>query len=215
MPISASAWLAGADVGSPWRRLYWTLPLALVICAATLWLFSYFMAQPAPVTPASLPVDAQLVEMAPPAPATAPPRARTPPPPEPAAPPQPSPEAQPLAQPPRPKEAAPAQAPATAPAKAVPPAAPAIPNQGAQPVARPMPAIPDDLREDAMNEAATARFHIAPDGSATVELIKPTENPRLNRFLLDALGRWKFNPAIQDGKPVASVVDIVIHVDVE
>ena len=78
-----------------------------------------------------------------------------------------------------------------------------------------MPAIPDDLREDAMNAVATARFHVASDGSAVVELIQPTQNPRLNRFLLEALRRWKFSPAIQDGKPVPSVQDIVVRVNVE
>ena len=66
-----------------------------------------------------------------------------------------------------------------------------------------------------MNEAATARFHIAADGSATAELIKPTQNPRLNRLLLDTLKNWKFFPAMKAGKPVASVEDMVIRVKVK
>ena len=88
-------------------------------------------------------------------------------------------------------------------------------NRGAQAIVQPQPVIPDELRQDAMNEAATARFHIAVDGSVTVELIKPTQNPRLNRLLLDTLKNWKFFPAMKEGKPVASVENIVIRVQVK
>ena len=50
-----------------------------------------------------------------------------------------------------------------------------------------------DLREDAFSSEATARFHVAPNGSvANVELIKPCQNPRLNNLLLKSLKNWKF-----------------------
>ena len=65
-----------------------------------------------------------------------------------------------------------------------------------------------------MNEAATARFTIAVDGSATVELVKPTQNPRLNRLLLDTLKKWKFMPAIKQGQPVPSVEVMIIRLHV-
>lgn len=65
-----------------------------------------------------------------------------------------------------------------------------------------------------MNEAATARFQIGVDGSATVELVKPTQNPRLNRLLLETLKTWRFIPAIKDGQPVPSVEVMVIHLNV-
>ncbi len=56
----------------------------------------------------------------------------------------------------------------------------------------PLPKIPDDLREEAFNSYAIARFKIAKDGTATVELIKPCSNPRLNNLLLKNLKTWKF-----------------------
>jgi len=57
----------------------------------------------------------------------------------------------------------------------------------------PLPKIPDDLREEAFNSYAIARFKIAKDGgTATVELIKPCSNPRLNDLLLKNLKTWKF-----------------------
>jgi protein TonB len=78
-----------------------------------------------------------------------------------------------------------------------------------------MPQIPDELREAAFSSTALARFHIAADGSATVELAKPTPNPRLNLILLDSLKKWRFIPAIKNGKPVASTEEIVVKIEVK
>ncbi len=86
---------------------------------------------------------------------------------------------------------------------------------GARAIVRPMPQIPDDLREQAFNFAALARFHVAADGSAEVELARPTPNPRLNRILLDSLKKWRFMPAIRDGKPVATTEEIVVKIEVK
>jgi protein TonB len=88
-------------------------------------------------------------------------------------------------------------------------------SSGARAIVRPMPQIPDDLREGTFNSSALARFHIAVDGSATVELAKPTPNPRLNRILLDSLRKWRFIPAIKNGKPVASTEEIIVKVEVK
>ena len=88
-------------------------------------------------------------------------------------------------------------------------------SSGARAIVQPMPQIPDDLREGAFNSAALARFHIAVDGSATVELAKPTPNPRLNRILLDSLRKWRFIPAIKNAKPVASTEEIIVKIEVK
>jgi protein TonB len=78
-----------------------------------------------------------------------------------------------------------------------------------------MPQIPDDLRDEAFNFTALARFHIAADGTVEVELAKATPNPRLNRILLDSLAKWRFIPAIKNGKPVASTEEIVVKLEVK
>ena len=88
-------------------------------------------------------------------------------------------------------------------------------NMGAQAIDKPLPKIPDDLREQAFSVVAVARFRIAADGTATVELATPTPNPRLNRLLLDTLKNWKFFPAMKDGKPVASVQEIRVQFEVK
>jgi protein TonB len=88
-------------------------------------------------------------------------------------------------------------------------------SSGARAIVRPMPQIPDDLREEAFSLTALARFHVAIDGSAKVELARPTPNPRLNHILLESLMKWRFMPAIKDGKPVATTEEIVIKVEVK
>lgn len=230
------------DLDNPWRRLPWTLPAALLIWAGILWAFAVFTEEPRHRLPESRPVDAQVIELPPEPPAPIPPKAEPKPRPAPV---KPAAAAKPRpAEPvriPRPKalppqlqptpaaktEPAPATEPAP-PAPAPPPPRPAAPapekapaggrlsaSGGAQAIVRPMPQIPDDLREEALHVVALARFHVAADGSATVELAKPTPNPRLNRLLLETLKNWKFFPAMKDGMPVASTEEITIRIDVK
>ncbi|KLU21663.1 hypothetical protein EOS_34655 [Caballeronia mineralivorans PML1(12)] len=79
---------------------------------------------------------------------------------------------------------------------------------------QPMPALPDDLREDAYQAVAVARFDIHADGTIEVELSKPTQNPRLNALLLEALRKWRFFPAMQGGHAVESHQDVRVHFNV-
>jgi protein TonB len=206
MPTDALTRLSLSDVGSPWRRLYWTLPLALAICALAFSFFGVSMEREAPRPAEPLPVDAQIVELpAAPEHHTAPEQAPPPPPPKAAALPDALP--QPAA---RPAQPTPVQPPAPAPAAPAP-----IQSHAARTLSQPMPVIPDELRDEAMHERAVARFTIAADGSVTVKLIKPTQNPQLNRLLLETLRQWRFDPAIEDGRAVPSTQDIAIRVQVD
>ncbi len=49
------------SIDSPWRRLPWTLPAALLIWAAALWGSAYFMREPTYRPPP--PIDAQLIDL--------------------------------------------------------------------------------------------------------------------------------------------------------
>jgi periplasmic protein TonB len=215
MSTDALTWFVQADIDSPWRRLHWTLPLALLICAIVFVWFAYSMTRPAVRTPEPRPVDAQLVEIPPPAaPAPpAPPKSTAPP--KPAARPKPAPLVRKELPAEKPAQPVPPPPPAAPPATPQPNAPALTESHGAQAIVQPMPVIPDELREEAMSEKATARFHIAADGTATVELIKPTQNPRLNRLLLETLRQWRFSPAMEQGKPVESVETMVIRVQVK
>jgi len=85
---------------------------------------------------------------------------------------------------------------------------------GARAIYSPTPVIPDDLRGQAINEVIVARLHIHIDGTVTVDLLKPTHNPKINRIILDTLRTWVFFPAIDKGHPVASLQEIKIDVNV-
>ncbi|WP_338138041.1 TonB family protein [Paraburkholderia fungorum] len=94
------------------------------------------------------------------------------------------------------------------------PSAKSVGDAAAHSISQPLPELPDDLREQAYQTVATARFAIHTDGSVDVELIKPTPNPRLNQILLEALRKWRFFPAMQAGHPVESRQDIRVHFNV-
>jgi protein TonB len=90
------------------------------------------------------------------------------------------------------------------------------PTEGpARIIARPLPELSDDLREEAFRAVAIARFSIHADGSVSVQLRKPTQNPRLNSLLIDSLKQWRFSPATKNGQPIDSEQDIRVHFDVE
>ncbi len=86
---------------------------------------------------------------------------------------------------------------------------------GSRAIYAPMPVMPDDLRENALNTVAVAGFHVAADGSAQVTLVNPTAIPRLNSLLLATLKQWRFFPAVKDGKPVASEFELRIPIVVQ
>jgi periplasmic protein TonB len=214
------------ELDNPWHRLPWSLPLALAICAAVLWEFGRILERPPAHQTVPASIEAELVELPPPPveekvvqPKPKPEPAK--PAPQRASVPVPAPVALPAA----PAEPADQNSvPATPPVPiSAAPAAPAVPdtrsagaaNQGAQAIVRPMPQIPDDLRQEAFNAVAVVRFHVSAEGIATFELAKPTQNPRLNRLLLEKLREWRFFPAMRDGRPVASDQEVRINFEVK
>ncbi|WP_230949743.1 energy transducer TonB [Burkholderia pseudomultivorans] len=82
-------------------------------------------------------------------------------------------------------------------------------------LSQPLPALPDDLREQAYQAVAVARFFVHANGTFDIELVKPTPNPRLNQILLETLRKWRFFPATEDGHPVESRQDVRVHFNVE
>ncbi len=86
---------------------------------------------------------------------------------------------------------------------------------GARAIFAPVPQIPDELREDALDTVAVAHFKVGYDGQVDVTLATPTSNPQLNAILLDALKQWKFFPAMRNGVAIASEFDVRIPVTVQ
>ena len=214
---------------NPWERLAWIVPLGLIISVLGLWGLGIYLKAPLPQSLELKPIDAQIVEMPqsdvfqthPPEQPKTPPTSQ---------PPQPKPElpSEPISPPTRQTDATPEpeihETPAAtspirdAPVVPKPPIEPSKPlpqgGEGARAIFKPVPIIPDDLRQDALSTVAVARFHVASDGTSAVELIVPTPNPKLNRILLDSLKTWRFFPAIKNGVPVSSLQDVRIPVEV-
>jgi periplasmic protein TonB len=87
-------------------------------------------------------------------------------------------------------------------------------HMGARAIYQPLPQIPEALRRRSVEVIAVARFWVAANGGARVELTEPTSDAELNRALLESLKRWRFFPALQDGRPIASTIDIRIPISV-
>jgi protein TonB len=195
-----------------WRRLGWILPAVCLAWAAFLWAVGSFL-EYRPV-PEDRPIDATLVELpaepVPPAPRHSEPRPAAPTVREPE--PQPSQAPQPLATPAQVLPSPAAVAPQTPSPALAPPFTP--PRLAARAIYRPLPAIPDELREQAIDVEALARFDVKADGTVSVELVKPSPYPALNRIILETLRTWKFFPAMDAGRPVASSQDVRIKLEV-
>ena len=220
LPLTAQA----LPETAPW----WPWPLALLLWLALLWGVGFLLAAPHPVAPPPAPLDAQLVELPPPPKL----QAMTPPPPQPVhtiMPRSVTPPAKSVAQPtaPLPKVALATPPPADPrPAKAepAPPSPPPVTpvanesagtqQMGARALYQPKPELPEALRDQSMHIVVRVRIHIAADGSLQIELIKPAPDPRINQLVLNTLKTWRFFPALQAGKPVASVQDVNVAFDV-
>lgn len=219
---------------SPWQRLPFTFPVALALTAALLLAFLRVVSLGTSSVAAQPVLDARFVELASPGAPESPaaPKAAadvaTPSPPKTVAPtprPKPTTVRRPAA--PTPTSAAPAaageaaEAAAAAQTSATQSGAHSEPggslggSMSARALYRPLPEVPERLRHRDAELLAVARFQVAADGSAQVELIEPTSEPTLNQSLLATLRTWRFFPALQDGRPVVSTIDIRIPISVK
>ncbi len=79
----------------------------------------------------------------------------------------------------------------------------------------PQPAIPDDLRDEALDKTCVAEVTVGPDGKPTdAKISQSSGSDELDRLALDAARQWKFKPATRDGAPVESIVRIHIEFQV-
>ena len=85
----------------------------------------------------------------------------------------------------------------------------------ARAIVQPSPVIPPELRRHLLAVEAVVRFTIAADGTAIAELEDATPDPRINQILLDTFRRWRFFPALQEGKPTASTLVLRVPIRVE
>jgi TonB family protein len=66
------------------------------------------------------------------------------------------------------------------------------------------PEIPDDLKSQELKTSVRVRVVIEANGEFTTSLRSSSGNPEVDRLVLDALGHWKWRPAMRDGVAIES-----------
>ncbi len=69
-----------------------------------------------------------------------------------------------------------------------------------------MPELPRELR--AIDGYVTARVDVSPEGIVTRAEISDSTHSELDPYVLQAVSKWSFNPAVKEGKSVASHVAV-------
>lgn len=79
----------------------------------------------------------------------------------------------------------------------------------------PHPEIPAELHEQCVKSCCIARFIIKPDGKHRVKLISSSGSADVDEIAIKTLTRWKFKPAMLNGKPVESTRKVKVEFEVE
>jgi protein TonB len=79
----------------------------------------------------------------------------------------------------------------------------------------PQPEIPAELSEECHKSCCMARFCITHEGKHQVSLVSSSGSDEVDEIALRTLRRWKFKPAMLNGKPVQSVRKIKVEFEVE
>lgn len=87
--------------------------------------------------------------------------------------------------------------------------------EAAQILSKPAPAIPPDLHDHCFKSCCIARFMINADGSAKVKLLTSSGLDEIDDITLSTLRRWKFKPAMLDGKPVPSSRRVKVEFEID
>ena len=241
--MNGTARISSPYLDEPWRRLAWVAPLSVLVWAMALFGFSLLLKQTAAPAPELKPLEACIIELPPPVgglqggPVAAHPVAPI----KPAPKVQPKRKPVPIVHPHKPRvipEAPPSpfgtkkseESPAAPSPKAASSgneAASALGGKGsagsgigsdsvgARAIYAPVPKIPDDLREEALDTLAVAHFNVSYEGKVEVSLVTPTPNPRLNQILLDTLKQWRFFPAMKNGIAIDAQFDVRIPITVQ
>ncbi len=94
------------------------------------------------------------------------------------------------------------------------PTAPASGGPSPRLVHSPAPEYPRDALRAGVSGEVVIRIDVGPDGvPASLEIIRSSRNRSLDRAALQAVRRWRFEPAVRDGVPVAASVQQTVTFD--
>lgn len=89
---------------------------------------------------------------------------------------------------------------------------PAMADTAPVPISRPPPSYPREALSRGVGGTVRVQVTVAPDGRVErMEVAQTSGNRFLDRAAMEAVRRWRFNPAIRNGQPVSATV--VIPVD--
>lgn len=116
---------------------------------------------------------------------------------------------------PAPRPVAPAAPPSTVPAPA--PAAPAASaDTAARPLSTPAPRYPREAQRRRLEGTVLLRVHVRANGDAgDIDLVQGSGSRDLDRAAVEAVRRWRFAPAMRNGQPVESAVQVPIAFNLE
>jgi protein TonB len=77
---------------------------------------------------------------------------------------------------------------------------------------QPLPTLPHGMESGSYILQVNVKIEVAKDGSATPEILTPIQKPELNQVVLETLKTWKFNPAMENGIPVDSIIHVWIFI---
>ncbi len=78
------------------------------------------------------------------------------------------------------------------------------------PVRTVAPDYPRELRNQGISGVVMVKVTIDEQGNVTATAVSKSSNEGFNNFAMDAVKKWKFKPAQQDGNPVGITVTIPI-----
>jgi periplasmic protein TonB len=92
----------------------------------------------------------------------------------------------------------------------IPPAFAQSKTEAPVPVRTVPPDYPPDLRREGVSGLVMVKCSIDEQGNVTETTVEKSSNPAFEKPAMDAVRKWKFKPAKQDGNPVAIKVSIPI-----
>ena len=91
------------------------------------------------------------------------------------------------------------------------PVRPALPDREAEPIARLQPAYPPEAFRAGEEGRVLVRAEIDASGMPSqVEVANGSGSRELDRAAVEAVSKWRFEPAVRDGKRVASTVQVPV-----
>jgi protein TonB len=70
------------------------------------------------------------------------------------------------------------------------------------------PVYPTELRREGVAGVVKVKFTVDVQGNVSDPTVESSSNPGFDKAAIDAIKKWKFKPATQDGTPIAKAVSI-------